>query len=84
MLKKKIELYSKLKLICSKIFLFHLGDEFGAYDLSQIYKNCNYIWRTFCSNKYFNNEKVVCLPIGFKSGVVLNKKNIRKCFIFYA
>ena len=47
----KIELYNKLKLICSKILLFHLGDESGTYDLSQVYKNCNYVWRTFCSNK---------------------------------
>ena len=31
---KKIEIYNKLKLVCSKIFLFHLGDESGAYDLS--------------------------------------------------
>ena len=31
---KKIELYTKLKLICSKMFLIHLGDESGSYDLS--------------------------------------------------
>ena len=35
-LEEKTELYTKLKLICSKIFLFHLGDESGAYDLSKI------------------------------------------------
>ena len=33
---KKLELYIKLKLICSKIFLFHLGDEFGARNLSGV------------------------------------------------
>ena len=75
---EKTELYKKLKLICSKIFLFHLGDESGAYDLSQIYKNCNYIWRTFCSNKYFENNRVTCIPIGYKSGVLDKKKNNRK------
>ena len=75
-LEEKAELYKKLKLICSKIFLFHLGDESGTYDLSQIYKNCNYIWRTFCSNKYFENNRVTCIPIGYKSGVLDKKKII--------
>ena len=69
---KKIEFYNKLKLICSKILLFHLGDESGAYDLSQVYKNCDYIWRTFCSNKYFKNNHIKCIPIGYKSGLVSN------------
>jgi len=77
-LEGKAELYGKLQLICSKIFLFHLGDESGAYDLSQIYKNCNYVWRTFCSNKYFENQRVKCIPIGYKSGVLDKKKNNRK------
>ena len=77
-LEEKDELYIKLKLICSKIFLFHLGDESGAYDLSQIYKNCNYVWRTFCSNKYFENNYVKCIPIGYKSGVLDKQKNNRK------
>ena len=75
---KKIELYSKLKLICSKIFLFHLGDEFGSHDLSSIYDNCNFTWRPFCSNKYFENNKVKCIPIGYKSGVTYKQKNNRK------
>ena len=77
-LEEKDEFYIKLKLICSKIFLFHLGDESGAYDLSQIYKNCNYVWRTFCSNKYFENNRVTCIPIGYKSGVLDKKRNNRK------
>ena len=72
---KKIELYSKLKLICSKIFLFHLGDEFGSHNLSSIYDNCNFTWRPFCSNKYFENNKVKCIPIGYKSGVTNKQKN---------
>ena len=72
----KIELYNKLKLICSKILLFHLGDESGAYDLSQVYKNCDYIWRTFCSNKYFKNNHIKCIPIGYKSGLVNKKKTL--------
>ena len=74
----KIEFYNKLKLVCSKILLFHLGDESGAYDLSQVYKNCNYIWRTFCSNKYFNNSKIKCIPIGYKSGLANKQKSKRK------
>ncbi len=43
-----------------------------------MYKNCDYIWRTFCSNKYFENNKVKCIPIGYKSGVSNKKKNNRK------
>ena len=75
---KKAELYAKLKLICSKIFLLHLGDESGEYDSSTVYENCNHIWRTFCSNKYFENSKVKCIPIGYKSGVLNKQKNNRK------
>ena len=72
-------LYDKLKLICSKIFLIHLGDEFKADNLSTIYNNCEYVWRTFCSNKFFEHNKVSCLPLGYKSGTILNKDiNIRK------
>ena len=40
---KKNDLYSKLKLICSRIFLFHLGDEAGSHNVSQIYNSCTYI-----------------------------------------
>ena len=75
---KKIDLYEKLKLVCSKILLFHLGDETGPYDLSQIYNKCNFVFRPFCSNKYFNNDKVKCIPIGYKSGIKEIKKNNRK------
>ena len=67
---KKVEFYNKLKLISSKIFLIHLGDESGAYDLKSVYNNCNHIWRTFCSNKYFNSNNINCLPIGYKSGTI--------------
>jgi len=31
-IENKEELYTKLELICSKMFLIHLGDESGAYD----------------------------------------------------
>jgi len=75
---EKNELYTKLNLICSKIFLFHLGDEFGFHNLSTVYDICNYVWRPFCSSKYFNNKKVQCIPIGYKSGVIYKKKNERK------
>ena len=72
---KKGELYSKLNLLTSKIFLIHLGDETGTHDLSSIYKHCNHVWRTFCSSKYFNNDNVTCIPIGYKSGVTNTNSN---------
>ena len=75
---KKVEFYSKLKLICSKIFLFHLGDEFGSHNLSPVYDNCDFTWRPFCSNKYFENNKVKCIPIGYKSGVSNKQKSSKK------
>ena len=75
---KKVEFYVKLKLICSKIFLIHLGDETGEYELSTVYQNCKHVWRTFCSNKYFKNDKVTCIPIGYKSGVLNTNKDNRK------
>ena len=74
----KIEFYNKINLTCSKVFLLHLGDETGAYDLSQIYSKCDFVFRPFCSSKYFNNEKVKCIPIGYKSGVTNKKKRKRK------
>lgn len=75
-IEEKIELYEKFKSICSKIFLFHLGDEAGSYNVTSVYDNCNYIWRPFCSNRYFVNKKVKCIPIGYKSGVKnINKEN---------
>ena len=78
-IEKKKELYLKLKLICSKLFLIHLGDETGAFDLTKIYNNFSFVWRSFCSNRFFNNKKVNCLPIGYKSGVCLKKQeNVRK------
>ena len=73
---KKDKVYTELKLICSKIFLIHLGDEAGLYDLSSIYNNCDYVWRTFCSNKYFKNSKIKCIPLGYKSGV--SDKSVKK------
>jgi hypothetical protein len=75
---EKNEFYEKLKKNCSKIFLFHLGDESSSYDISAVYRNCNYIWRPFCSSKYFENEKVKCIPIGYKSGLINKKKDTKK------
>ena len=77
-IENKEELYTKLELICSKMFLIHLGDETFAYDLSMVYNKFNYVWRTFCSNKYFNNKKVSCLPIGYKSGTLFKKETIER------
>jgi len=81
---KKIELYKKLNLICSKVFLIHLGDESASHDLSLIYKNCNHVWRTFCSNRFFNNKSVSCLPLGYKSGITdkkLDKREYKWAFV---
>ena len=75
---KKDKLYTELKLICSKIFLIHLGDESGIYDLSSIYDSCNFVWRTFCLNRYFENKQVRCLPIGYKSGIFKKRADNRK------
>ena len=76
---KKDKFYTKLQLLCSNMFLIHLGDESGAYDLTSIYNNFNFVWRSFCLNRFFDNKKISCLPIGYKSGVFLKKKeNDRK------
>ena len=77
-IENKIKKYNQLKLICSKIFLFHLGDETGILDFSPVYKNCDYVWRTFCSNKYFSNGQVKCIPIGYKSGISSKSTQNRK------
>ena len=77
-IEKKVEQYKRLKLVCSKIFLFHLGDEAGVYESSKVYENCDYVWRAFCSNKYFKNESVKCIPIGYKSGVAYKKFDNRR------
>ena len=77
-IEEKSELYAKLNMICSKIFLFHLGDEFGFHNLSPVYNKCSHVWRSFCSNKYFKNDKVKCIPIGYKSGILNKQKNNRK------
>ena len=74
----KEELYTKLELICSKMFLIHLGDESGVYDSSLIYNKFNYVWRAFCSSRYFNNKKVSCLPIGYKSGTLFKKEIVER------
>ena len=75
---KKINFYNKLKLISSKVFLIHLGDESGIYDVSEIYNNCDYVWRTFCSNKYFKNKNISCIPLGYKSGINFKKEEDRR------
>ena len=77
-IEKKGNFYTKLSLVCSKIFLIHLGDENDLYDLTSIYDNFDFVWRTFCLNKYFYNKKVSCLPIGYKSGVSFVKNKGRR------
>ena len=73
-IEKKDKLYKRLKLICSKMFLIHLGDEAGSFNLNSIYDNFHFVWRTFCSNKYFTNKHVKCLAIGYKSGTFYKKQ----------
>ena len=75
---EKSELYARLKLICSKIYLIHLGDESVSQDLSLIYNNFNFVWRAFCSNRYFKNKKVSCLPLGYKSGTSFKEKVVKR------
>jgi len=77
-IENKNDLYDKLKLISSKMFLIHLGDETGILNLSSAYNKFNYVWRTFCSNKYFKNKTVSCIPLGYKSGVKLTEKKIKR------
>ena len=58
--------------------MIHLGDEGGPYDFTSIYSNFSYVWRTFCSNKYFSNNKVGCLPLGYKSGTFHEEKIVER------
>ena len=59
-----------------KFFLIHLGDEGGREKADLIYECCSHVWRTFCLGYFFNNNKVTCIPIGYKSGLDVNKKKI--------
>ena len=77
-IEKKNQFYSRLRLVCSKMFLIHLGDEGGSKNLEQVYGNFDYIWRTFCSSRYFENNKIKCIPLGYKSGVLDKKIEKRK------
>ena len=77
-IEKKGDFYTKLNLICSKIFLIHLGDETDSYNLFPIYDNFEFIWRTFCLNKYFSNKKISCLPIGYKSGIFSTEESKKR------
>ena len=74
----KKELYEKLSKKCSSIYLIHLGDEGGTEDINLIYNYCKHVWRTFGLPKYFNNHKITCIPIGYKSGPNLQNKEIIK------
>ena len=84
---KKIQFYSKIKLFCDQIFLFHLGDEIfhEPKAIREIYSNCQFVWRTFCSNLYFNANNVNCIPVGYKSGISLTNisvtRNLRWAFV---
>ena len=73
-IEKKENLYKQLKLICSRMYLIHLGDETGAYNFTSIYNNFDFVWRPFCLGQYFNNKEVNCIPLGYKTGVFLKKQ----------
>ena len=73
-IEKKENLYKQLKLICSRMYLIHLGDETGAYNFTSIYNNFDFVWRPFCLGQYFNNKEVNCIPIGYKTGVFLKEQ----------
>ena len=77
-LNSKTSFYYDLSNKCSKIFLIHLGDEGGKEKTDLIYECCSHVWRTFCLGYFFNNNKVTCIPIGYKSGLTVNKKKILK------
>ena len=74
----KKELYEKLSKKCSSIYLIHLGDEGGTEDTNLVYNYCKHVWRTFGLPKYFNNDKITCIPIGYKSGPNFQNKEIIK------
>ncbi len=74
----KKELYEKLSKKCSSIYLIHLGDEGGTEDTNLVYNYCKHVWRTFGLPKYFNNDKITCIPIGYKSGPNFQNKEIMK------
>ena len=74
----KKELYEKFSKKCSSIYLIHLGDEGGTEDTNLIYNYCKHVWRTFGLPKYFNNDKITCIPIGYKSGPNFQNKEIIK------
>ncbi len=81
----KEHFYKKLKTLAKKIFLFHINDEHLDKRSMPIYDYFNHVWRTCCSPKYFLNNKVKCIPPGYKSGFKkkfdLNKKRQFKwCF----
>ena len=74
----KKELYEKLSKKCSSIYLIHLGDEGGTEDTNLVYNYCKHVWRTFGLPKYFNNDKITCIPIGYKSRPNFQNKEIIK------
>ena len=81
----KEHLYIKLKTLTKRFFLFHINDEHLDKRSAPIYSYCDYVWRTCCSPKYFTNNKVKCIPPGYKNGFKqkfdLNKKRDYKwCF----
>ena len=52
----KEHFYIKLNTLTKRFFLFHMGDEHLDKRTEPIYSYCDYIWRTYCSPKYFKSN----------------------------
>ena len=81
----KEHFYIKLNTLTKRFFLFHMGDEHLDKRTEPIYSYCDYIWRTYCSPKYFKSNKVKCIPPGYKSGFkqkfdLDKKRHYKWCF----
>ena len=81
----KEHFYQTVKKQAKKIFLFHINDEHLDKRTKPIYEYFDYIWRTCCSPAYFLNDKVKCIPPGFKSGFkqkldINKKREFKWCF----
>jgi len=72
----KKNFYLQLSKKCSSIYLIHLGDEGATEDTNSIYNNCTHVWRTFCLPYYYQSNKVTCIPIGYKSGLTYEIKDV--------
>ena len=73
---EKKNFYFELSNKFSKIFLIHLGDEGATEETDLIYNLCTHVWRTFWMPKFLKFSNVTCIPIGYKSGLILKNKKL--------